>query len=371
MLYARLVKPVLFRMDPEDAHERVLLVGRILGSNPATRGLVRAACACRDPMLVQRIRGVTFPTPVGLAAGFDKDAYLLRTLPAVGFGFAEIGSVTAEPYGGNPRPRLVRLPKDESIIVYYGLKSEGAARRLVDAFVAQTKIDDWIEGIEALKGCGDYLTINVSCPNTCDPHTFAEPALLKMLLARIAREARLPRKPVFLKLSADMPARALDRIVAICDRATRGDGTPIVSGFILTNLVKDRASVALRSDPSEYEGRKGGLSGRPVAKKALALTRHAYVRYGGRYVIVSCGGIFTAQDAYERIRNGASLVQLVTGMIYGGPFAVKRITKGLVALLKRDGFASVSEAVGADARASARWARRSRMRSAPGRASRT
>jgi len=317
------------------------------------------------------VMGITFKNPIGLAAGFDKNCQLMRVIPCIGFGFEEVGSITAEPYAGNPKPRLVRLPKDQSIIVYYGLKNEGArvlSHRLLDGkkakkfpipigvSVAKTnkdfssmeaKIWDWVAGIHLLKACGDYMTINVSCPNTFDPLNFNEPRLLDRLLKRAAKEIDF-EKPVFLKLSADVPPSQIDGIVSVCDKYSRKSGMPLISGFILTNLVKDRGSVLLKSEKSEYAPYKGGLSGKPVAEKALALTRYAYENYGDKYIIISCGGIFTAEDAYERIRNGATLLQLITGMIYGGPAVIKRINRGIVRLLERDGYAYVAEAVGSD-----------------------
>jgi dihydroorotate dehydrogenase len=462
MVYQRIIKPIFFKLDPEDVHDRTTILGRALGSNPVTRSMVAAALRYEHPALVQTVAGVRFPNPVGLSAGFDKNVQLTDIMPAVGFGFEEVGSITNEPYAGNPKPRLVRLPKDNSIIVYYGLKNEGAdalRKKLCDSknrpkrfaipigiSIAKTnkefkslntKIDDWAKAVAKLQDCGDYLTINVSCPNTYDPLNYNDPCLIDPLLKRIAPIIKTT-KPIFLKLSADIPEKQIDEIVKVCDKytrtkiekkdskrangkhastefrsttastsssaaaslkrvamqknrtlledknriATRGarsetrrsseqpasgreeeqagnrfaqtgitrpDGKiPLITGFILTNLVKDRASVKLKSPKSAYTNFKGGLSGKPTAKKSLALTTYAYKHYGDRYVIIGVGGIFTAQDAYERIKAGASLVQLITGLIYGGPTTIKEINKGLVELLHKDGYENISEAVGRD-----------------------
>ncbi len=359
-LYETLLKPLFFRRDPEWVHEHVVKLGATLGRSAVARWLLSLLYEYEHPALVQEVAGLTFRNPVGLAAGFDKECQLMHVLPSIGFGFEEVGSITAEPYGGNPQPRLVRLPDDRSIIVYYGLKSSGARvlkRRLLDerrrrAFripigvsVAKTnkhfrndreKLDDWIRGIKALKDVGDYLTINVSCPNTYDPTNYCDPRLLEKLLFRIENEKLRFTKPLFLKLTADLTPRRLDEIIKVCRPR------PWITGFILTNLVKERSKLQLKS-PAEKLQHPGGLSGKPVKQRALALVRHAQRRAGDRFVLIGCGGIFTAEDAYEYLRAGASLVQLATGMIYRGPGTIKEINKGLVRLLARDGYASISE----------------------------
>jgi dihydroorotate dehydrogenase len=374
MLYKHIAKPLLFKLDPEDVHDRATVMGKLIGSNPVTRGALALSLRYEHPALVQTIKGITFPNPIGLAAGFDKNCELMQTMAAVGFGFEEVGSVTNLPYKGNPKPRLTRLPEDQSILVYYGLKNLGAdalRKRLTDKHdrprkfdipigvsIAKTniefpdldaKIDDWARAVEKLQDCGDYLTINVSCPNTFDPQDYNEPCVLEPLLRHLAEIINV-RKPIFLKLSADMPFEQFDAIVRLCDAIARrkADNARMIDGFILTNLVKKRENLELKTDSSRWASRKGGFSGKVVAKKALELTRHAYKTAGDRYIIISCGGVFTAEDAYERIRVGASLVQLVTGLIYGGPATIKQINKGLVRLLRRDGFDNVAAAVGCE-----------------------
>lgn len=366
-MYQKVIKPILFKMDPEFVHDRFVFAGKVMGSNPLTRAALRLNYRYENPMLRQAVHGVTFRNPIGLSAGFDKDCNLMRTIEAVGFGFEEVGSITAKPYKGNPGKRLVRLPKDQSIIVYYGLKNKGAVRLRnkllkkdgakrdfgipIGVSVAKTnielkdldeKIADWVEGLTLLQQCGEYITINVSCPNTFDPQNFNDPCLLAPLLEGIAKAGLKFEKPVFLKLSADISTQQFDEIVKVCDRHT------FIKGFILTNLVKDRSKLQLKSDPAEYEKHKGGLSGKVVFPYSLALTKHAYETVGDRYTVIGCGGIFTAEDAYAYIRNGATLLQMVTGMIYGGPGTIRDINKGLVKLLEKDGFAHLSEAIGKD-----------------------
>lgn len=359
--YANVAKPFFFRRDPEDVHDRVTWLGKTLGRFSAARAVTRALFSYRSPALEQTILGIRFANPVGLTAGFDKNAELLEIMPAVGFGFEEIGSVTGEPCEGNPRPRLWRLPKSRGLVVWYGLKNDGceavAARLRGRAFafpvgtsVARTNsaetvdasagIADYAKAFRAFAGIGDYTTVNVSCPNTCGGEPFTAPERLDRLLA--ALDAIPTGKPTFLKLPCDLSSDELDALVAVCNRHR-------VHGLILSNLTKlrDRSTI----DRHEIAATdKGGISGRPTFGPSNELISHLWETTGRRYVIVGSGGIFSAEDAYEKIRRGASLVQLATGMIFEGPQVVGEINRGLVALLRRDGFANIAEAVGTHAR---------------------
>jgi dihydroorotate dehydrogenase len=368
VIYQNVVKPVLFKMDPEFVHDRFTFAGRVLGSNPLTRGAVSCVYKYKNPMLVQTIDGITFQNPIGLAAGFDKDAKLMKILPAMGFGFEEVGSITYEPYAGNPKPRLVRLPKDNGIIVYYGLKNKGSkvlrpkfikdgkrikydlpigisvAKTNKDHKTQQDKVTDWVSGIKAMKDCGDYLTINLSCPNTFDKQNFCEWNFLEILLSSIEKAKVRITVPVYLKISADISFEQLDYLVGVARKH------PFVRGFILTNLVKDRSTVKLKSPKSAYEPYKGGISGPLVKKKSIELVRHLYKTTKGEYTIIACGGVLTAEDAYEYLRAGANLIQMITGMIYNGPATIKNVNKGLVKLAQADGYKNISEATGAEFR---------------------
>lgn len=360
-MYRRLAKPVFFRMDPERVHDGMTVVGRVLGSNPLTRGFVSSALSFRAPALEQDILGIRFPNPVGLAGGFDKDARLTRILPSVGFGFMEIGSVTGEPCAGNPGKRLWRLPKSNGLVVWYGLKNDGCevvARRLggrklrvplgtniaktnsSDTVDTQRGIADYAKAFRVLAGTGDYFTVNVSCPNAFGGEPFGEPARLDALLTDIDR---IPtEKPVFVKLAVDISTEELDRLVEVADRHR-------VQGFVLSNLTKKRDRREI--DGNEIAGlEKGGVSGKPTRRASTRLIGHLYRTAGERYVIIGLGGIFSAKDAYRKIRQGATLVQLITGMIFEGPQLIGEINAGLVDLLEKDGFSHISEAVGADHR---------------------
>lgn len=346
-IYAHMLKPIFFLFDPELVHDFVSGIGERLGRYALTRGLVRSMLDYEHPSLEQVILDTYFRNPVGLSAGFDKNARLTDIMPAVGFGFMEAGSVTGKPCKGNPKPRLWRLPAAKSLLVYYGLANDGAdairARLAEKRFaipvgmsVAMTNcaetldmavaIEDYARAFSLLESIGSYVTVNISCPNTQGGQPFLNPERLERLLARL--DTIPTRKPVFIKLSPDMAREAVDA-------ALRVAAAHRVHGIICTNLTK-------RGVP------KGGLSGKSVVKEADALLAHVYRTCGKRFTVIGVGGIFTAEDAYRKIRLGASLVHLITGMIFEGPQLVSEINIGLAKLLARDGFSSVSDAIGVD-----------------------
>ncbi|HVO28641.1 MAG TPA: quinone-dependent dihydroorotate dehydrogenase [Candidatus Paceibacterota bacterium] len=358
-MYEKIIKPVLFRFEPERMHDLFVWIGEVLGSLALGRWLVGAVCRYEHPALRTRVAGIDFENPVGLAAGFDKDVRLTRIMPSVGFGHMEVGAVTRHPYGGNPGRRLARLPADRSLIVYYGLKNIGAdaveekLKKLkfeipVGINIAKTNradikgaasVGDYAATYRMLAEYFAYVTLNISCPNAQDGCTFQDPAMLDGLLAAIAREKKYG--PVFLKLSTHLTAEEADAILAVVEKHS------FVDGFVIGNLAKRRGILDLKSPKERLDLiPEGGISGGPVKELATNLIRHIYKRTGGRYAIIGLGGVFTAEDAYEKIKAGASLVQIITGLIYGGPLAVKRINRGLVKLLERDGYAHIAEAVG-------------------------
>ncbi len=367
-MYEYLLRPILFRFDPERVHDFFVWFGERLGNNPAGRTLVRTFSAYRHPSLRTRVAGIAFENPIGLGAGFDKDVRLTRIMPSVGFGFMEVGAVTRRPYEGNAGRRLVRLPDDHSLIVYYGLKNVGAEdvlRRLpalqangkfgipVGVNIAKTNradikggasIEDYAATYRMLGPHFSYVTLNISCPNAQDGCTFQEPHMLDGLLAALSRERKYC--PAFLKISSHLSVEETDAILDVVARY------PFVDGFVVGNLSKRRDRLVLRSPRERLDLLpQGGISGVPVKDISTDLIRHIRRRTGGRYALIGLGGVFTAEDAYEKILAGASLVQVVTGLIYGGPRAVRRINKGLAGLLARDGYAHVADAVGKGVRA--------------------
>jgi len=358
--YRTFLKPFLFRKDPEVVHDRMLALGERLGKSRSARFLISKTLKYENEVLRQRLCGIDFANPVGLAAGFDKNGKLTDILPCVGFGFEEIGSVTYEPCAGNPKPRLGRLPKSRGIVVHYGLPNEGArqvlenlsARRFsfpVGISIAKTNspktadknagIADYAGGfaLAAQSAVGDYITINISCPNAYGGEPFTNARDLEDLLAVLGRIPN--KKPVFIKMPTDISESECDELLSVCKKYS-------VSGIIVSNLTKDRLSPAIDQNEIKSALPKGGISGKPTFEKSNKLIGFAYEHFKNDFVIVGCGGIFSAEDAYQKIRLGASLVQLITGMIFEGPQLIAEINRGLVRLCNRDGFANIREAVG-------------------------
>lgn len=361
-MYERLLKPILFQFDPERVHDFFVATGEMLGNFSLGRWLTGVFCTYDHPALRTRVLGIDFKNPIGLAAGFDKDVRLTQIMPAIGFGFMEVGAVTRYPYEGNRGLRLARLPEDQSLIVYYGLKNIGAKavlqklQRLHFAIptgvnIAKTNradikgeksAEDYAATYRMLAKYFSYVTLNVSCPNAQDGCMFQDPKLLDGLLKAIAKEKKTC--PVFLKISTHLTEKEVDEILSVVKKY------PFVDGFVVGNLSKRRETLALKSSPEQLAAiPEGGISGKPVRALATNLIRHIYQKTNGEYTIIGLGGVFTAEDAYEKIKAGASLVQIITGLIYGGPAAVKKINRGLVKLLERDGYESVGEAVGKEA----------------------
>lgn len=355
--YKYLCKPIFFRFDPEHVHDRMTHNGIFLGSHSITKFVTAKLFDYKHQMLRQKFHGVQFDNPIGLAAGFDKDAQLMDILPSVGFGFAEVGSITGEPCEGNPKPRVWRLPKSKSLLIYYGLKNEGSdaiSERLknqkfkipIGISIAKTNnastvdteagIDDYAKAYKAFASVGDYTTINISCPNAFGGEPFTDPIKLESLLSRI--DEIESSKPVLLKLSPDLSFEQIDKLIDVAERYK-------IDGYISANLTKKRdLNTILDKVPFD----KGGLSGKVQEDLATNLIKHLYRRTKGKKIIIGCGGVFSAEDAYKKIKAGASLIQLITGMIYEGPQVISQINYGLVQLLKQDGYNHISEAIGAD-----------------------
>lgn len=333
--------------------------GRILGSNFFTKNLTALFFSYSHKSLEQKILGIKFSNPVGLAAGFDKDARLTNILPSVGFGFTEVGTITGEKCLGNPKPRLWRLKKSKGLVVYYGLKNDGSkeiSRRLkkqkfsipVITSIGKTNnkstvetdagIKDYIKAYKAFTDVGQIFDINISCPNAFGGQPFSDPQKLHKLLLQIDK---IPtKKPIFLKMPPDLPDRQLEEILKVV-------GEHKVAGFICTNLIKDRKVIRTKTQ-DRFIPEKGGISGKVVEDLSNNLIQKIYQKNKGKYVIIGCGGVFSAEDAYKKIKLGSSLIQLITGMIFEGPQLIGEINRGLVKLLKEDGYKNISEAVGVE-----------------------
>lgn len=353
--YVNVLKPIYFRRDPEVVHDAMTNVGALLGKCAISRAITCLLFNYAHPILEQDILGIHFKNPIGLAAGFDKDAQLTDILPHVGFGYEEVGSITGEACAGNPKPRLWRLKKSKSLVVYYGLKNEGAekiAERLrgkkfafpigtsvaktnsADTIETQAGIEDYVKAFTQFVDIGDYFTINISCPNAFGGEPFTDPTKLKALLSAIDKIET--KKPIFLKLSPDLSEQQMGEILDVC-------ACHRVHGFISTNLTKKRDNKKIFDEDVPTQG---GMSGKVVGDLSNAQIRFIYKKTGGKYIIIGCGGISSAEDAYEKIKAGASLLQLITGMIFEGPQVVSEINRELVRLLKKDCFRNISEARG-------------------------
>ena len=308
--------------------------------------------------------GLTFANPVGLAAGFDKNGTAAQALAALGFGFIEVGSVTSEPQPGNPRPRLFRLPRDRALINRAGFNNCGATelaehiRRhrpecVLGVNIGKSRrvaiedaIPDYLESFAAVYDVADYVAVNVSSPNTPNLRELQRPEMLRNLLeslqgrnAELARQYALSRpKPLLLKIAPDLTEPEIESIVEVA----MGAG---ISGIIATNTTVRRDDLLTSNEYVAACG-EGGLSGAPLRQRSNQVVRMICRLTRGALPIIGVGGVFTAEDAWEKICAGASLIQLYTGFIYEGPHAARRINEGLAKIMKREGFHSLDDAVG-------------------------
>ena len=363
----RAIRPLIFLMEPEQAHYSLKRMGVFLGSNPITKWLTALLMDYNHKSLAITVDGIDYRNPVGLSAGFDKDGELTKIYPSIGFGLAELGSFTGEICPGNPGKRLFRMIKSKAIVVWYGLNNEGAETiskrlakedfgrlrvginaansNLTPEFDLEMSINDYLKTMKLFKDIGDYYDVNISCPNTQDGEPFVDKKNLDALLTRINEEIRpISDKPIYVKLAADM---TLDEINTIVDGCVEHG----MDGVVCTNLAKPQYNSEHR--PEEYptvDGRlpkgKGAMSGLPLQRISTNVIRHVYRRTRGKLTIIGVGGIFTAKDAYEKITSGASLLHMITTMIFDGPQNINEINRGLVKLLKKDGFETMAEAVG-------------------------
>jgi dihydroorotate dehydrogenase len=336
-----LIKPWLFRTDPELIHDQVMNGLEFCSQHPAALRLIELICKLEDQRLHSECFGLRFPNPIGLAAGFDKNARAIPAWLALGFGFVEVGSVTALAQEGNPKPRLFRLPKDEAIINRMGFNNEGAeaiAQRLERLFQSGSKLaaplginlgkskrtpledapEDYRRSLERLWPFGDYFVLNVSSPNTPGLRELQDKDKLGHLLDQLKTFIAQQRqaKPLVLKIAPDLSFAHIDEILELCKAFE-------LSGIIATNTSLARAGLKTKLDEA------GGLSGKPLREASLNILRH--IRGQTTLPIIAVGGIASATDVLERLNAGASLVQLYTSLVYEGPLLIKRLKQGLLA----------------------------------------
>lgn len=341
-MYKRIVRPLLFQVDAEVIHYRVFKWLAIASKIPGVKGLLGLVFKTKHPKLQRQLLGLNFENPVGLAAGFDKDAKLIDELSCLGFGFIEIGTLTPQPQPGNDKPRLFRLSADQALINRMGFNNGGvvaAVERLknrksnviVGGNIGKNKVtlnehavDDYTKCIDALHPYVDYFVVNVSSPNTPGLRELQEKEPLKKLLADVKAlvQTKEKPKPVLLKIAPDLTTTQLDDIVAIL-RETKTDGV------IATNTTISRDGLLTNQNVVETIG-AGGLSGKPVREKATEVIRYLRQQLGTDYPIIGVGGIMTPEDAIEKLKAGADLVQIYTGFIYEGPGFMKRINRLLL-----------------------------------------
>ncbi len=363
-IYTRILRPLAFRCDAERLHNLAISAAERASASTALCASLTGHYVRDYERLQCTVAGLRFRNPLGMAAGYDKNGRGVPLWTALGFGHIEIGSISAEPSAGNPRPRLWRVPEERGLIVNYGLPNHGAecvARRLAEARISvplginivntnhgpqsppasdDAIVDDYIRSIRRLDAEAGYFMLNLSCPNTADGRAFAsDAARLRLLLVAVRSAA--PVKPVFLKVAPFGDLRTLDKFLE------QVDGVPIVRGFGV-NLPPGKP-LPLAVPAARLSAMPGAVSGRPCQEIMDRAGAELYRRMDRkRYVLIGTGGVSDAAAAYRKIRLGASLVQMLTALVYEGPGIVRSITAGLEELLERDGFANVADAVGVD-----------------------
>lgn len=357
MFYQKIIRPILFLFDAEKVHNFTLKSLQILNNNFLYNIASRVTRVDSD-RIKQQIWGLDFVTPIGLTAGMDKQATAVNAWPAFGFGWVQIGSMTNLAQTGNAKPRLWRLPKDKGIVVYYGIPNPGAVA-MVDKLKKQstkkrclwsisiaksTKVpmenaaQDYGMAFEFLHTYGDIITINLSCPNVKDFTGLQRKEVLEPILNNITSLNRY-HKPIWLKIGPDLNNTQLDDLIYLVKKYK-------IDAIVACNLSKKREKLNLRS---KNQNKPGGVSGKAIAEKTNKIISYLYKHSEGQYKIIGVGGIFNAQDAYDKIKAGANLLQIATGFIYGGPLSIHSINKGLDRYLKQDNYNHISEAVGIDA----------------------
>jgi len=369
MLYRKLLRPLLFRLDAERAHEWGLRGLRWGLGTPLTRFPVRAVTGVRDAALEQTLWGLRFANPVGLAAGLDKNAQVIEPLAALGFGHVEVGTLTGEAQPGNPRPRLFRLVDDAAVINRMGFNNVGSAaaaarlgaryvprgergrrpRCVLGINIGKTKVvpnefalDDYRASVERLGALADYLVVNVSSPNTPGLRDLQAEASLRPLLegVRAALDEHAPGTPLLLKIAPDLADAGIDAAVDVA----LGCGC---DGLIATNTTISRTGLHVDRATLDAIG-GGGLSGRPLAERSTAVVARVARRLDGRLPVIGVGGVGSVEEAWRKITHGASLVQVYTAFIYQGPGLARALNRGLLERLRSHGLSKIGEAVGRD-----------------------
>lgn len=360
LTYKKLVKPILFKFSPDSVHKGTTRLSTVVSKIPPLLWIIKACFAYKnESFLGQTVNGLYYENPIGLSAGFDKNFELLRFLPALGFGFIEGGSLTNKASTGNPRPHYHRLKKSRSILVNAGLNNDGVntiVKRInsygsigypLNISVAKTNssdsctdelgVADYIASLKTIKTAqvGNVITLNISCPNAYGGEPFTTPERLEKLLAQVDK-LKLTQ-PIQVKMPIDLAWPEFDKLLQVIIRHN-------VAGVTIGNLAKNRNNPNLLDELTQAH--KGNMSGKPTCELSNELIDQTYKKYGKKLIIIGVGGVFSANDAYEKIKRGATLVELITGLIFEGPQVIGSINKGLVDLAKKDGYSHISEVIG-------------------------
>ena len=342
-LYKSIIKPIFFSFDPEKIHHVVFSLIKNIAKIPGVSAINRAVFKVKSPQLEREVFGLKFSNPVGLAAGFDKDAKLFNELADYGFGFIEIGTLTPKGQPGNAQPRLFRLPEDNALINRMGFNNEGVEAAIERLKNRKTNIviggnigkntgtepdksdDDYIKVFEALFDYVDYFVVNVSCPNVGNLTKLQEKEPLMQLMEKISNinQSKSNPKPLLLKIAPDLSEPELDDVIDIIKSLK-------LDGVVAANTSVNREGLKTNNNRLDQIGWPGGLSGRPVGNRSTNVISYLYKNLGDDYPIIGVGGIHSEKDALEKLKAGAKLVQVYTGFIYEGPGLVNRINKAIL-----------------------------------------
>ena len=370
-IYQVAIRPLLFNLlkaDPEWLHQQTIhrLSWLSQTSNPSAHWVnqrLQQSLCLKDTRLEQNLFGLNFPNPLGLAAGFDKDGVAANIWSSLGFGFAELGTVTFVAQPGNPRPRLFRLPLDQAALNRMGFNNSGAAAMAIRLTQQKQKLAwsipiginlgkskvtpleaagvDYLNSFRALKELGDYFVVNVSSPNTPGLRSLQDAAMLGSILDLLQQENNT-QKPIFVKIAPDLSWEAINDIIVLAK-------TYQIAGIIATNTTISRDGLKtqiIKQTGKSPQDEAGGISGAPVRDRSTEVIRFIWQQTQGQIPIIGVGGIFTAEDAWEKITAGASLIQVYTGWVYEGPMMVRRILEGLLLHLEKNQLNSITEAIG-------------------------
>lgn len=352
----KLIRAILFKFDPEIVHELTFRALKFLSTPPMLRNFFNNINFTKDQLLTTQIEGISFPTPFGLAAGFDKNAAAISAWPLFGFGFVEVGTVTADPQPGNPRPRLFRLTEDQGLLNRMGFNNAGAKVIRNNLSKAPKNINfpiginigknkqvpneqaakNYLESVKLVESLGDFLIINISSPNTPNLRKLQESHSIEKIITTVKTSTD---KPIFVKIAPDMSFDQLDEIIAIVIKLK-------IAGIVATNTTISRENLETKNINLLGEG---GISGSPLTKKSKEFLKYIYTKTQGKLAIISVGGVDSPAEVWERITLGANLVETYTGFIYQGPLFPYKVNKYLIKKLQEHNFKHISEAVGISA----------------------